>query len=90
MTQVDLKGTVIASLQKILAEIEAYEVLPKPASKEAAAMGAQWDVKFDELTEKKRHAVNLTRILLPPEVGVVIDAIDKAAYYRQQDKQFQQ
>jgi hypothetical protein len=84
MTEYDFKSGVITALQKILAEIEAYEVLPYPGSDEAVAMGAQWGVKFDGLTEKKRRAVNLTLILLPPDVKEIIGSIEQAVYDRQQ------
>ncbi len=84
MPEYDFKSGVIATLKKILTEIETYEVLPRPGSDEATAMGAQWDVKFDELTEKKRRAVNLTLILLPPDVSAIVDTINQATYDRQQ------
>jgi hypothetical protein len=82
--QIDMKNAVITALKKILAEVEAYAVLPEPASPECQTMGDQWDIKFDALTEKKRRAVNLARLVLPPEVEAVLDSIDKAAFERQQ------
>lgn len=77
-----MKDSVIASLKKILVEIEAYEVLPNPGTPEAIAMGNDWDVKFDEITKKRQEAVNLTLLLLPPDVSNVVDAIHDAAFYR--------
>ena len=80
----DLKGSVIAALQGMLAEIEGYEVLPDPGTAEAIEMGLWWDIRFDALTEKKQQAVNLSLMLLPPDAGAVIAAIEKAVYERQQ------
>jgi len=79
-----LKDSVNASLKKILAEIEAYRVLPNPGTPEAVAMGNDWDAVFDEITKKRQEAVNLTLLLLPPDVSEVVDAIHDAAFYRQQ------